>query len=202
MHKIELTLTILVVAFILVLFVLPQVCSSSSENVNEEQFASGASSDKKPQQNCTVYRSMNTISPVDPLTDYREHVSPQGDIYNYESLIYDNVTGSVMTGTQFMKDTGIVAPLWLPPAWDPNALGPSSKGKINPSDYENDSRLLYNKCSLSCCGPQYPLPFQMEEDPFTCDKNGNSKYLTSDLTCTNNAGGTGCMCLTPGQVAQ
>lgn len=200
MHKIELTLTILVVAFILVLFVLPQVCSLSSNNEPfDKQVSRG---DKNARQNCTVYRSRDTISGVDPLTDYREHVSPQGDTYNYESLIYDSTTGAVMTGTQFMKDTGIVAPLWIPPAWDPNALGPSSKGKINPSEYENDSRLLYNKCSLSCCGPQYPLPFQPDEDPFTCDKDGNNKYLTSDLTCTNNAGGTGCMCLTPNQVAQ
>jgi hypothetical protein len=117
-----------------------------------------------------------------------------------ESLIYDNVTGSVMSGTQFMENTGIIAPRWIPPAWAPDAHGPSSLGELNTSDYENDPRMLYNKCSLSCCSSQYPTPFQEGSDPLVCDKNGNNRYLSSDYNCTNNTGGTGCLCMTDKQV--
>jgi hypothetical protein len=119
---------------------------------------------------------------------------------DYESLIYDNTRNTVMAGSEFIRKTGIITPLWIPPAWDPDAVGPSSKGELDPDDYENDPRMLYNKCSLSCCGPQYPTPFNYDTDPFVCDKNGNNKYLSSDYLCTNNAGGTGCLCLTPKQV--
>jgi hypothetical protein len=125
---------------------------------------------------------------------------PRGSTKDYESLIYDNATGAVMTGSQFMENTGIVAPPWVPPAWDPDAYGPSSKGTLDPGDYENDPRMLYNKCSTSCCSAQYPTPFQGNVDPFVCDKDGKNKYLASDYICQNNTGGTGCLCMTQKQV--
>lgn len=138
------------------------------------------------------------VSPANyPNANENSYLGPQNDSKNYESLIYDNVTGTIMSGSQFMESTGFIAPPWVAPAWDPNAYGPSSKGTLNPADYENDPRLLYNKCSLSCCSPQYPTPFQIDPDPFVCDENGNSKYLASNLVCTNNAGGSGCLCMTP-----
>jgi len=145
---------------------------------------------------------------IDPLEGIPEYPNannngdliPKGDSKNYESLIYDNVTRTIMTGSQFMENTGLIAPPWVAPAWNPDAYGPSSKGTLNPADYENDPRLLYNKCSLSCCSPQYPTPFQADPDPFVCDKDGNNKYLASSLICTNNTGGTGCLCMTPKQV--
>jgi hypothetical protein len=136
---------------------------------------------------------------VDGL-DNRQEVRPKGYPKNYESLIFDNATGTIMTGTQFMENTGIIAPPWVAPAWNPDAYGPSSKGEMNPADYENDPRMLYNKCSLSCCSPQYPTPFQGTADPFVCDKNGDNKYLASDYICQNNTGGTGCLCMTQKQV--
>jgi hypothetical protein len=137
---------------------------------------------------------------ADPLTDDTQQVLPIASANNFESLIYDNTTDCIMTGSQFMESTGIVAPPWVAPAWSPDALGPSSRGVLDPADYENDPRMLYNKCSLSCCSPQYPTPFQGDPDPFVCDKNGNNKYLASDYYCQNNAGGIGCLCMTEKQV--
>lgn len=139
------------------------------------------------------------IEGVDPNFDDNKMLYPRASTKDYESLIFDNTTGAVMTGSQFMQNTGIVAPLWIPPAWDPDAYGPSSTGELNPSDYENDPRMLYNKCSLSCCGPQYPTPFQGTIDPFVCDNNGNNKYLSSNYYCQNNTGGIGCLCMTKKQ---
>lgn len=142
---------------------------------------------------------INTVSGVDPDFHGQKTVHPRGKTSDYASLIYDNTTGAIMTGSQFMENTGIVAPLWIPPAWDPDAYGPSSKGELDPEDYENDPRMLYNKCSLSCCSPQYPTPFKGDVDPFTCDGSGNSKYLASDYVCQNNTGGTGCLCISEKQ---
>jgi len=139
------------------------------------------------------------VSGTDPDFHGQKTVHPKGKTSDYESLIFDNTTGMIMTGSQFMDNTGVIAPLWIPPAWDPDAYGPSSKGELDPEDYENDPRMLYNKCSLSCCSPQYPTPFKGDVDPFTCGANGNSKYLSSDYTCTNNTGGTGCLCITEKQ---
>jgi len=139
---------------------------------------------------------------VDPMRNDLDRPAdgyPRGSTGDFESLIYDNTTGTIMTGSQFIEKTGVIAPLWVPPAWDPNALGPSSKGELNPDDYDNDPRMIYNKCSLSCCSPQYPPPFKTEVDPFVCGEDGKSKYLSSDYMCTNNAGGTGCLCMTPKQ---
>ena len=133
-------------------------------------------------------------------SDENAKITPRKPNDNYALMIYDNVTGTVMTNEQFMDNTGIVAPPWIAPAWDPDAYGPSSKGYLDPADYENDPRMLYNKCSLSCCSAQYPTPFQGDIDPFVCDANGNNKYLASDYICQNNAGGVGCLCMTQKQV--
>lgn len=142
----------------------------------------------------------DNLSGYDPTDSQDGSLTPRGPNKNYESLIFDNVTRSIMSGSQFMENTGLVTPPWVAPAWNPDAYGPSSKGELNPEDYENDPRMLYNKCSLSCCSPQYPTPFQADADPFVCDKDGNNKYLASNYTCTNNTGGTGCLCMTPKQV--
>jgi hypothetical protein len=141
------------------------------------------------------------VQGTDPDFYGEKMVHPKGKTSDYESLIYDNTTGAIMTGSQFMENTGIIAPLWVAPAWDPDAYGPSSKGSINPADYENDPRMLYNKCSLSCCSPQYPTPFKGDVDPFTCGSDGKSKYLASDYTCQNNTGGVGCLCISEKQAS-
>lgn len=122
--------------------------------------------------------------------------------HDKDSVIFDPQTGSVMTGNEFMSATGIITPQYVTPAWDNDATSPVSGGLTPDSlkKYENDPRLVYNKCSLSCCSNQYPTPHKGEVDPFVCDKNGKNKYLSSNYTCTNNVGGTGCLCLTKNQV--
>lgn len=147
-----------------------------------------------------INHDANNVVTKDQINNNNNNKTIEPIKNNYESLIYDNITGTVMTNTQFMENTGIIAPPWIAPAWKPDALGPSSKDKLDPADYENDPRMLYNKCSLSCCSPQYPTPFQADKDPLVYDKDGNKKYLSSDYICQNNAGGTGCLCMSEKQV--
>lgn len=143
----------------------------------------------------------NPVYPIDPDASTDGSLTPKGDSKNYESLIFDNVTGTIMSGSQFMENTGLVTPPWVAPAWNPDAYGPSSKGtQMKISDFEDDPRMLYNKCSLSCCSAQYPTPFQGDVDPFVFDKNGNKKFLASNYVCQNNTGGTGCLCMSEKQV--
>jgi hypothetical protein len=164
-------------------------CPSDNSSESNEQFTALQQMD-----------NTDNVSGTDPDASTDGSLTPKGQSTNFESLIYDNVTGTIMTGSQFMENTGLVAPPWVAPAWNPDAYGPSSKGELDVADYENDPRMLYNKCSLSCCSPQYPTPFQGDKDPFVCDKDGNNKYLASNYICQNNTGGTGCLCMTPKQV--
>jgi hypothetical protein len=182
------SIIIVVIVILAMLFVVPVIFDmfTSCDGNSAEQFS--------PHQTMDDTTNIKTEDDVN-----KDYVKSKGITYDYESLIYDNTTGTIMSGSQFMENTGIVAPLWIPPAWDPDAYGPSAKGDLDPADYENDPRMLYNKCSLSCCSAQYPLPFKADADPFVCDKNGKSKYLASDYTCTNNTGGTGCLCMSEKQ---
>jgi hypothetical protein len=160
---------------------------------------SAPSSRERSEKACKGATNFDPVEGNDPDFVGQSTLHPRAKTSDMESLIFDNTTGAIMTGSQFMENTGVIAPLWIPPAWDPDAYGPSSKGELDPEDYENDPRMLYNKCSLSCCSPQYPTPFKGDVDPFTCDENGNSKYLSSDYICQNNTGGTGCLCITEKQ---
>lgn len=187
MNKVE-TVILIAVLLLIGIYFIPSIYESSNSTETGERFTA-------------IQNTGETLEPgYDPDAPVSGSVKPKGPSQNYESLIYDNVTGTIMSGSQFMENTGIIAPPWVAPAWDPDAYGPSSKGEMDPADYENDPRMLYNKCSLSCCSPQYPTPFLGSSDPFVCDKNGNSKYLASNYICTNNTGGTGCLCMTQKQV--
>jgi hypothetical protein len=161
----------------------------------------GCVGEKNGRENFTAEQKFQEVVAIDPEQQQERLLHPRGSMKDYESLIFDNTTGSIMSGSQFMENTGIVAPPWIAPAWDPDAYGPSSKGELDPADFENDPRMLYNKCSLSCCGPQYPTPFQGSTDPFVCsgDVGNGKKYLSSSFTCQNNTGGVGCLCMTPKQ---
>jgi hypothetical protein len=202
----------LVVILIIIYVIMNPSNTSTTSTPRNERFTSScrlnrSCSPERPTMHRRADRAMlprGLDQSVDDMVDDRQTVRPNSNgnanSANYESLIYDNTTGTIMTGTQFMENTGIIAPPWVAPAWNPDAYGPSSKGELDPADYENDPRMLYNKCSLSCCSPQYPTPFQGDVDPFVCDKNGKNKYLASDYTCQNNTGGVGCLCMTPKQV--
>lgn len=206
---------LVIVAFVILilLIALPNMCRKSYSRHHASQMASNDSMVSKesftsskpsyPKEHFTAVQEADKtdyISGTDPMASYEDVLRPRGSTRNYESLIFDNSTGTIMTGSQFAENSGLVTPPWIPPAWNPDEYGPSSKGVIDPGDYENDPRFLYNRCSLSCCSPQYPTPFQGDSDPFVCDKNGNSKYLASDYYCQNNTGGIGCLCLNESQV--
>lgn len=151
-------------------------------------------------ENCQIYRSRGTITKVDPLIDYTLKKTKTGEEYEYESAIYDPNTQTLMTGSQFMEDTELVPPVWVYPAWDPNVplIPADGSNSVTYSDFENDKRMIYNKCSLACCGPQYKLPFDITNDQCITDKDGNNRYVSSEYTCMNPSG-TGCLCLTPEQ---
>jgi hypothetical protein len=170
----------------------PQQVEKSAEN-NEhfvnEPFTAVQEADK------TDY-----ISGTDPMASYENVLRPRGSTKDFENLVYDSTTGIIQTGSDFMLNENIISPPWVPPAWGPDLKGPSSKGEIDPLDYQNDPRLLYNRCSLSCCSPQYPTPFKSDTNPFVCDKNGNSKYLSSSYVCMDNVGTSGCLCMSESQV--
>jgi hypothetical protein len=187
------------------------VPSESSEEVNGMESSDEVMPNDTDMEAFTTQQQLSTdngsgkgtpghVSAYDPSFTGQKIVRPMGKKSDYESLIYDSATGAIMSGSQFESNTGIITPLWSPPAWDPDAYGPSSSGSLDPADYENDPRMLYNKCSLDCCSPQYPTPFDDEADPFVCNKSGESQYLSSDYTCRNNTGGYGCLCMTEQQV--
>jgi len=183
----------------------PASCSSGSCDSNLNKCDQDRSKTYNPRPvreydyDINYSRDKDTLIPLGDEYDIdypQEKYSPCSDKTYYEKVIYDNETGTIMTGSEFMNKTGIIAPAWIPPAWSETASG---TGGVNPKDFENDPRLLYNKCSLACCGDQYPVPFNVEKDPFVCNKDGKRKYLSSNYSCLNNVGGIGCLCLTPQQ---
>ncbi len=62
---------------------------------------------------------------------------------------------------------------------------------------EHFSMLQNNTCSKLCCGTQYPVPFKKKYDEYLC--NDDNEYVTSNLTCINSNGGSGCLCITKDQ---
>ncbi len=53
------------------------------------------------------------------LTDVELDGVSAGASDDVSRLIFDPLTGGISTGGNFMDDTGIVAPTWVPPAWKP-----------------------------------------------------------------------------------
>lgn len=140
--------------------------------------------------------SINTNYPEQLGNEYERPSMGNRNPNDYESLIYDTTNKTIMTGTQFQDISGIITPPWVAPAWDSEAKGPSSKEPINQEDYENDPRMIYNKCGLSCCSPQYPTAFGTN----TGEHLRDNKYMASNFTCMDNTGGVGCLCMTKKQV--
>jgi hypothetical protein len=88
---------------------------------------------------------------------------------------FDPKTYSIHSGPDFKK-------LHITPAW-------ANVNEIPADNYNqnDDPRLLNNKCSLSCCSSQYPIPFETAVDKEACNR---SKYLPSSYGCE-----TGCLCI-------
>lgn len=190
----EIIILIVVILFVS-LIILPYMFNNTSNDCPE-----GFTSHQEIESDDRLL-AYKDVKANDPTADNLELQDPYGSSKVHESLIHDYSRGTIESGSDFMRNTGIVAPLWIKPAWEEGNKGPytDKDGNLRPSDFENDPRMLYNKCSLSCCSPQYPTPFQSSVDPFVCDKDGKSKYLSSSYYCTNNTGGTGCLCMTEKQ---
>ena len=145
------------------------------------------------------FSNSGAVSGFDPMSSNYAPVT--SGVRKYESLVYDPTTGTIMTGSEFMDVTNIITPPWIAPAWNPNEIGPvaSESGNYNIDDYENDSRMLYNRCSLSCCSDQYPTPFDWADKNIINGKQ-KGKYLSSNYTCTSGTAGSGCLCMSPKQI--
>lgn len=159
---------------------------------------------------------IKTKSVFDPDTE-KTNFDPYNDLmykkkYNYdyepnigtqpESVIFDDITQTIMTGSKFLKDTKLIPPPWISPAWDLSAVEPD----VNADDvwktfdqYGDDPRMIYNRCSLSCCANQWPTSMNDMEDEITRIKKEKGEYLTSNYLCSNSAGRTGCICVTKNQ---
>lgn len=74
----------------------------------------------------------------------------------------------------------------------------------NLSDIDNKKKSTYfqrlllhnNRCSPSCCSPQWPVPFKLDNDLALC--NDNNKYIPTKYYCTGQQG-RGCVCVTEKQ---
>jgi hypothetical protein len=106
--------------------------------------------------------------------------------------LYDRHTGSVVSGSEFVG---------LPDEIEPangDATVPNY-GAVDRIDdgYNGAGGLNYNVCSKSCCGPQYPPPFALEEDEFVAKNKG--KYVPNNYMCNNAWNNSGCVCMTKDQ---
>lgn len=62
---------------------------------------------------------------------------------------------------------------------------------------DGSAGLQFNKCSKSCCSPQYPLPFKVSVDEDVC--MNKDEYVPTNYTCNNAWNDSGCACLTKTQ---
>jgi hypothetical protein len=106
--------------------------------------------------------------------------------------LYDRHTGSVVSGSEF-----IGLPNEIEPA-NGDATVPNY-GAVDRLDdgYNGAGGLNYNVCSKSCCGPQYPPPFGLEEDEYVAKHKGD--FVPNDYMCNNAWNNSGCVCMTKDQ---
>lgn len=101
---------------------------------------------------------------------------------------YDVESGNMVPSSGFVQQE-------LEHAWgSPYADG--AEGEVNSVDYSSVD-LRTAPCSQSCCSPQYPTPFKLNNDEDTCANK--DKFVASNLMCNNEWQDTGCMCLTEKQ---
>jgi hypothetical protein len=107
-------------------------------------------------------------------------------------VLYDRKTGVVTAASEFVG-----LPSEILPAWGSESV--TNYGKIDRLDdgYNGAMGLNYNMCSKSCCGPQYPPPFNLEEDEMV--KKMKDQFVPNNYSCNNAWNNTGCVCLTKKQ---
>jgi hypothetical protein len=72
---------------------------------------------------------------------------------------------------------------------------------IAPNSYLLDTggnSLMNNKCSKSCCSPQFPVSFPLDFEPGVC--SDNKEYVPTNYTCNNSWNDVGCSCVTKDQI--
>jgi len=99
--------------------------------------------------------------------------------------IYDRLTGSIVTGGEFLG-----VPEKIDPAWG------ATYGEVDKLDDGNNGMygLNYAMCSKACCSPQYPPPFEVDKDVVTDKMKG--EFVPSQYMCNNAWQDSGCVCMT------
>jgi hypothetical protein len=107
-------------------------------------------------------------------------------------MVYDRKTGIATAASEF-----IGLPEEILPASGTNSV--ANYGAVDRLDdgYNGAMGLNYNMCSKSCCGPQYPPPFSLEEDAMV-EKN-KDQFVPNNYSCNNAWNNTGCVCMTKKQ---
>jgi len=110
----------------------------------------------------------------------------------HSPVLYDRHTGLVTAASEFVG-----LPDEIMPAWGTESV--ANYGQVDRLDdgYNGAMGLNYNMCSKSCCGPQYPPPFKLEEDVMV-EKN-KDKFVPNNYSCNNAWNNTGCVCMTKKQ---
>jgi hypothetical protein len=102
----------------------------------------------------------------------------------------DSESGTIMSGTDFTPST-LMSP------WFQAYTGDMKNHYLLDDGAGGNTGLHFNKCSKSCCGEQYPLPFKMPVDSEVC--KSKDEFVPSNYTCNNAWQDTGCVCLTKDQ---
>jgi len=110
----------------------------------------------------------------------------------HSPVLYDRKTGVVTAASEFVG-----LPDEILPAWGSESV--ANYGKVDPLDdgYNGAMGLNYNMCSKSCCGPQYPPPFKLEEDAMV--EKMKDQFVPNNYACNNAWNNTGCVCMTKKQ---
>ena len=100
--------------------------------------------------------------------------------------IYDRLTGSVVTGSEFLGVPDEVAPAWGTSFGEVDKLQDGGNGMFG---------LNYAMCSKSCCSPQYPPQgFELDKDVVVDELKDN--FVPSQYVCNNAWQDSGCVCMT------
>ena len=92
---------------------------------------------------------------------------------------------------QYLEENNIIDPI----------LG--ANGSVPPSYYllddgaEGTMSIQHNLCSKSCCGVQYPPPFNVSKDPYV--EANKDKFVPNKYYCNNSFQDSGCLCMTKDQ---
>lgn len=107
-------------------------------------------------------------------------------------VLYDRKTGVVTAASEFVG-----LPDEILPAWGSESV--ANYGKVDRLDdgYNGAMGLNYNMCSKSCCGPQYPPPFALEQDAMV--EKMKDQFVPNNYSCNNAWNNTGCVCMTKKQ---